>query len=96
MLLFTANFYLANSKTDFPKYSKELTKSFNCSCSGAFTSCSASGTCTCSCGYFTCSCTTEKQVEAIAKNEIDISISEKQFKNIEKLAEKLHEVKADA
>lgn len=94
LFLFLANFCFAiSNENGFPKYSKELTKPVSCSCSGVFSSCSSSGNCTCTCGYFTCSCTSEKRLETIT--QIDISISKEQFKNIEKLAKKLHEIKSD-
>lgn len=96
MISFSSFAKTSTNGIDFPKYSKSLTKSNACSCSGAFTSCSAAGKCSCTCGYFTCSCTVEPPVKGIGKIEtIDISISKDQFENIENLAKKLHELKAE-
>ena len=74
----------------FPKYDSILFNPNSCSCSGAFTTCAGSGNCSCSCGYFSCTCTASEK-QAIAA--IDISISADQYKNIEKLATKLVDLK---
>ena len=107
MLLFTFGFSndgsLEKAKT-FPKYNKSLYFVGTCQCTGAF--CSASqncdgSNCTCSCGFFSCSCTACEQLpkggnQAFNSNEkvVDltpVSISEGQYKNIEKLAILLRE-----
>lgn len=82
----------------FPKYNKALYFVVgSCSCTGAFTSCDQTcdgSNCTCTCGPFTCTCSECKQ---LPKNEAlnlhkdthdltPVSISESQYKNIEKLA----------
>jgi hypothetical protein len=101
MILFAFGFTndggLEKAKT-FPKYNKALYFVVGtCSCTGAFCSCDQScdgSNCTCTCGAFSCTCSECKQ---LPKNEAynlhkdahdltPVSISESQYKNIEKLA----------
>lgn len=89
-VVFSFSSSFSNSLENFPKYSSVLYMEDACSCSGMFSSCSGSGNCSCTCGYFSCSCTANEKITSIA---INISISEEQYKNIEKLASKLSELK---
>lgn len=83
----------------FPKYNKSLYFVGTCQCTGGF--CSASqncdgSNCTCSCGFFSCSCTACAQLPGGGNHALNstekaidltpVSISETQYKNIEKLA----------
>lgn len=93
--VFLAFSFSVNAKeTPFPEYSKKMTIVASCACNGLFSSCVGKGSCVCSCGFFSCSCSSDKQDTQKQVSNKPISISEKQFKNIELLADKLDEIGA--
>ncbi|WP_339698763.1 hypothetical protein [uncultured Marixanthomonas sp.] len=88
-----------NSGDDFsfPEYSDVLYTKVagdGCYAECGTTSCSGSGDCVCSCSTLQCDCEPNPDPDPIGYNEvpeIDVSISEKQYKNLKALAYMLYE-----
>ncbi|ADQ82524.1 hypothetical protein [Riemerella anatipestifer] len=84
ILIFLFSFANDRGLVQFPKYSKDMDKGFDCSAKCWFNSCAGAGTCSCACGFFSCDCAPSNPKEQQPRNVNikDISINEGQYKRI--------------